>query len=164
MLTKTCLTCSKEKPVTEFHKLKSGRHGVMAHCKSCRKVSQAEKYKERWFHLTCNLKRSFCKKRGISFDLDAEYLESIWTERCPVFGVEFVKHDKTHDYSPALDRIDPSRGYTKGNVVYISARANRIKYDASPEELRKVLDFVEGATTIPEGSTPKRVEAPDTER
>jgi hypothetical protein len=42
----------------------------------------------------------------------------------------------------------PVEGYVVGNVQYISARANRIKYNASPSELRKVLAFMEGATTI----------------
>ena len=37
----------------------------------------------------------------------------------------------------------------------ISSRANRIKYDADAEELKKVLAYVEGATTIPNGSTLK---------
>jgi hypothetical protein len=34
-----------------------------------------------------------------------------------------------------IDKIDPKKGYVKGNVWIISFRANRIKYDASLEEL-----------------------------
>ena len=45
--------------------------------------------------------------------------------------------------------------------MYISARANRIKYDATVEELQAVLDYCKSPTTIPKGSTPKWVEAAD---
>lgn len=43
----------------------------------------------------------------------------------------------------------------KCNVAWISGRANRIKYDASIEELRQIVDWMERVTTIPKGSTIK---------
>ncbi len=48
----------------------------------------------------------------------------------------------SHDASPSLDRLEPTRGYVKGNVAVISYRANRIKTDATAEELQRVLDWV----------------------
>lgn len=146
---KKCNTCSQEKPFESFHKNPRHKFGVDNTCRKCRSKQQAENFKKNWFKQTAILKKSWCKKNNVPFDLDGDYLESIWTDCCPVFGVKFVRHKKSHDYSPALDRFDPAKGYVKGNVVYISARANRIKYDASVEELKKVLAFVEGATTIP---------------
>ena len=64
---------------------------------------------------------------------------------CPVLGIE-IKSNTTNaplDSSPSLDRIDSSKGYIKGNVRIISNRANRIKSDATIEELRKVLEDYE---------------------
>ena len=144
---KECKNCKQLLPLSAYHKAKDKKHGVESLCKSCRKEKAAEMYKENWFHLTTQLKKSFCKSQNIPFDLDAEYLASIWTDTCPVYDVKFVKHDKLHPHSPALDRLDPSKGYVKGNVVYISARANRIKYDATVAELRQLADWFEGATT-----------------
>lgn len=46
-----------------------------------------------------------------------------------------------------LDRLDPKLGYTEGNVAWISARANRIKYDATTTELRQIADWMESVTT-----------------
>jgi hypothetical protein len=43
-----------------------------------------------------------------------------------------------------LDRIDNSKGYTPSNIQVISWRANRIKADASADELRRVLAYMEG--------------------
>ena len=149
MTTKECKKCREEKSLTDFHKNKRHRFGVANVCKLCRNELAAKNYTAKWFQKTCILKKSWCKQRGIPFDLDREYLESIWTDSCPVFNKPFVRHKKGDDFCPALDRINPKEGYVKGNVRYISARANRIKYDASVEELKQVLAYVEGATTIP---------------
>jgi hypothetical protein len=161
---KICIDCHRELPETEFNRNKQTRDKLMKCCKSCLSVRNAENYRKKWFQYAVRLKRSYCKKHGIEFNLTEEYLRKIWTDTCPVFGVPFVRFDKTHCFSPALDRLDPSKGYVQGNVAFISSRANRIKYDATKEELLQVVRFIEGATTIPKGSTPKRVEAPDTER
>jgi hypothetical protein len=45
--------------------------------------------------------------------------------------------------SPSLDRIVPSLGYVPGNVVVVSWKVNRIKCDASVDDLRKIADFYE---------------------
>lgn len=149
MYHKTCKTCHENKPEIEYHKSPTNRDGLNSECKLCRKVKASEDYKKNWFQKVVGLKKSYCKTRGIPFDLDKEYLESIWTDSCPVFDKPFVRHDKRNDMCPALDRVEPTLGYVKGNVRFISARANRIKYDASVEELKQVLVYVEGATTIP---------------
>jgi hypothetical protein len=40
--------------------------------------------------------------------------------------------------SPSLDRIDPSKGYVKGNVWIVSHRGNTIKNDATHDELKAI--------------------------
>ena len=43
--------------------------------------------------------------------------------------------------SPSFDRIDPTKGYVKGNVIIVSNKANVIKSNATVEELERVSSF-----------------------
>jgi hypothetical protein len=47
------------------------------------------------------------------------------------------------DNLPTLDRVDPVCGYVPGNVWVISWRANRLKQDASLDELRMLARALE---------------------
>ncbi len=144
---KVCKLCYVSKPFDCFHRSARQQFGLADHCKPCRKEEAASRYKRDWFHMFCLGKRSYCKTYQIDFDLTSDYLKSIWTDTCPVFGYEFVLGDKAHPACPALDRLDPKKGYVQGNVAFISSRANRIKYDASVNELRRIADWMESATT-----------------
>lgn len=87
------------------------------------------------------------KSIGVAFDIKAEDLEL--PTFCPVLGIPLVFNHGARGYfpdSPSLDRINPSLGYTKGNVRVISARANLLKNDASIDELTKVLEDLRAIT------------------
>lgn len=152
---KKCKICKEEKELTEFTKYQHSKDKLHVMCRPCLSIHKAEDYKKNWFTYQARLKKAECKKKGLDYNISAEYLKSIWTDTCPIYKVPFVRFDKSHSHSPALDRLDPSKGYVKGNLAYISSRANRIKYDATADELKLILDFIEGATTIPKGSTLK---------
>ena len=141
-----CSVCKQTKDNVDFHKAKSGVNGRYSICKSCRKPIESKKYENNKWLYTCRLKKAFCKKHDITFDLTPEYLESIYTDTCPVFGIKF-QGNKCSDFSATLDRIDPSKGYVQGNVCFISHRANRIKYDSSVTELEQILEWYKSATT-----------------
>jgi hypothetical protein len=86
-----------------------------------------------------------CKKRAkkgnLPFDLTIEDLEV--PEKCPILGLELkAGNDSSREISPSLDRIVPELGYVKGNIRVISLRANRLKSDASIEELEAILKYM----------------------
>ena len=159
---KQCIICNELKEYVEFHKNKTNKDGCDNRCKSCRKLKARENYKKDPFCTLARLKKSECKKKGLAYDLDAEYLRSLWTGVCPVTGngITIGNSGAGSHKSGHLDRTIPELGYIRGNVAYISGRINRIKYDATLDELKLIVKYLEGATTIPKGSTLKRVEAP----
>ena len=67
-----------------------------------------------------------------------------WNMICPVLGIELDWFaEKKQENSPSFDRIDPKKGYVKGNVQIISARANRIKNDGLAEEHRLIAAYMD---------------------
>ena len=77
------------------------------------------------------------KKRGLEFNLDE--CDIIIPEVCPLLDIPlYVENGVIGDHSPSLDRIDSSKGYIKGNVWVISARANAIKSNATSDEILQI--------------------------
>ena len=87
--------------------------------------------------------KSRSKERNIEFDLI--YTDIEIPTHCPVLGVE-LKETKGKSgcftNSPSLDRIDPNKGYVKGNIQVISSLANVMKNNANPEQLLAFADWV----------------------
>ena len=89
-----------------------------------------------------NAARARAKKRGIPFDIELGDLN--YPDVCPILGIPLIRRSGSfHQNSPTIDRIDPAKGYTKGNVHVVSFRANRIKWNATLDELRKIVAFLE---------------------
>jgi len=71
---------------------------------------------------------------------------------CPALGIQLnyngiagatpVWKGRT-DASPSIDRIDSIKGYEPDNIQILSWRANRIKNDSTPEELKMIADYME---------------------
>jgi hypothetical protein len=78
------------------------------------------------------------RRGGLPFDIDAT--DIVVPEVCPLLGIRLVAlGGKRTDATPSLDRIDPIKGYVKGNVWVISWRANRLKNDATFQELEAIV-------------------------
>lgn len=81
-----------------------------------------------------NYARRNAKRRGEECSLELK--DIVIPEYCPVLGIKLEPGSHNHqDCSPSVDRIDSTKGYTKDNVWIISARANRIKNNATIEEI-----------------------------
>lgn len=156
---KICVICKKEVSLSNFHKNIINKDGLDCRCKSCKRDKALTKYRQDPFVSLISCKKCESKKKEIPFNLDVEYLRSIWTGTCPIFHIpiEIGREGNGSHKSAHLDRLIPELGYIKGNVNYISGRANRIKYDASLIELKQIANWLEqqleSATTIPSGST-----------
>ena len=83
------------------------------------------------------------KKYNIPFSLLPSDIKI--PEFCPILGIRLDWHDKQggNSNSPSLDRIIPELGYIPSNVHVISKKANLIKTNATPDEIRKVATWLE---------------------
>ena len=92
--------------------------------------------------------RKRAKSKQLDFNIDCEYVRSLVVLSCPILGIPLewsVYREKGVTIlagSPSLDRIDPAKGYVRGNVWIISYKANAIKNNATHEELKLVTKAV----------------------
>jgi hypothetical protein len=87
-----------------------------------------------------DLKRG-ASHRKLEFNLSIQDIWWLFLEqgaRCKLTGVElkFAKSikDKKTEQTASLDRIDPSKGYIKGNVQWVHQTVNFMKQDLTEEE------------------------------
>lgn len=162
---KKCPHCGKLLPLTSFAKSNTSKYGVRSWCKNCvnsnlnpesNKIRCKQYYESVGKELTKQRKenniqlylylsaKARAKQRGEEFSINIE--DIIVPERCPILNIP-LKYNRgiKRDDSYSLDRIDSNKGYIKGNIWVISLRANRIKNDSTPQELRLIADKVEEA-------------------
>jgi len=150
-----CIKCNEDKLESEFdsrapsEKYREGK--VRTECRVCRAKRVRENYlrykQESYFKYRVQRAKRAASTYKVPFDLDAEYLESIWIPICPILGVQLEKlAERTDDNAAELDRFIPSLGYVKGNVAFLSRRANRLKNDATLEELTKITDWMKSVS------------------
>jgi hypothetical protein len=85
------------------------------------------------------------KTKGLEFSLELQ--DIVIPELCPVLGLPLFRGNGSGGMcqnSPTLDRINPALGYVKSNVEVVSWRANRIKSDATLEELESIVRHLRG--------------------
>ena len=95
--------------------------------------------------------KSRSRIKNIEFNLKVE--DIIIPKFCPILNIELIcKNGKSggQKNSPALDRKDSKKGYTKDNIQIISNLANMMKSHASNEELLKFADWIK--KSIPKDS------------
>lgn len=140
MTTKTCVKCKSEKPLNEYGRDRSRPDGISERCKKCRnKYNKNAEEAKIWFnthienHMLAMAKQR-SRKHGVPCDLTLADIKI--PESCPLLGITLFRGSRmSNNNAASLDRIDPTKGYTKDNVWIISKRANLIKNNASLDEL-----------------------------
>ena len=82
-------------------------------------------------------------KRGLSFDLDIDYLWDLFlkqNKKCALTKVDINIVNATISYNyhlntASLDRIDSSKGYEKDNIRWVHKAINHIKSDIDDNDL-----------------------------
>lgn len=143
----TCTKCKQTKPDTEFYNNKTMPRGKTYWCKVCtnhqNNVVQKET-KAKWAARTHQNRRLYrtnehlwkgakarAKELGRDFSISPD--DIIIPEYCPYLKIKLGFTDPNG--FPSLDRIDSSKGYTPDNIQVISLRANKLKSDATIEQM-----------------------------
>jgi hypothetical protein len=140
---KRCRGCDAILHFSEFHKQKQTLFGINNYCKACRHPRSVEHYKTISHEkLIVQRARSRANRSGIPFDITEE--DIFIHDVCPVLGIKLsTPGGKIVDSTPSIDKIIPALGYVKGNVIIISNKANRIKSNATADEIRRVADWLD---------------------
>jgi hypothetical protein len=137
-----CPKCKIPKPQENFYK-RSDEKYYRSYCKDCDKKDYTEfrKKNPHISHLSNAKQRA--KKLNLCFDLDKVWFYENLKDTCPIFKTPFG----SGSFAPSIDRIDSKKGYTKDNCQIISMRANRIKNDATIEELQTIVNYLNNPTS-----------------
>ncbi len=172
LVTFTCDFCKKEaqKPLSEYNRnRKLGRKNFC--CRSCSiKYANAnklhrftDKCREHLLSMCGNRRDEYTgfryilrniRKRFKEVNIDLEYLKNLWDIQkgiCPYTGITLIlptytKHGSFFNRA-SLDRIDSSKGYTKGNVQFVALPINLMKSTKSDIEIKQFLKQISSYTS-----------------
>ena len=153
--TRTCSRCKRPEGEVEFYeRARGGRRG---RCKRCMCKEQrvhrevfASAHPKR---VMLNNAATRARKAGVPFELTESDFEI--PAVCPVLGIPLEPgkgRRGPRDHSPTLDRVIPTRGYVRDNVVVVSWRANRLKSDGTMTELETIVRFYRAAESASNAS------------
>lgn len=158
-----CNGCRHDLPDTAFARDKARATGRRYKCRKCSaneytRWRQTEGYtarlskgrdgraalkavdpKRRWAQMALAASKQRAKASGLPHDLTLEWLLAAARDVCPLLEVNLqYGNTRSHHDSPAVDRIDSSEGYTPDNCWVVSMLANRIKSNATIEQVERV--------------------------
>jgi len=136
---KVCTKCKQSKDISSFIKDKHSKDGVRSECGDCSRLMKRESYKRNHCQQLFRNAKKRAKDKGYVFSITKE--DIIIPDVCPLLGIKImIANGRANDNSPSVDRIIPDKGYTKENIQIVSQRANRIKDNASLEELETIAE------------------------
>jgi hypothetical protein len=78
-------------------------------------------------------------RKGLEFSIEVS--DIVIPKTCPVLGIKLV-WAKGRNACPSIDRRNNDLGYTRENIRVISMKANRLKNNATVEELKAILQYM----------------------
>ena len=140
---KTCSRCSKDKPLTEFHK-KGTYNSVVKYRSDCKKCRKTERRTDlhtvvgKLYHQALDRSRRHSRE----FTIDKAWIQSkIEVGVCEFTKLPFKIRDMGKDaWQPSLDRIDSNLGYTKENTRVVLWCINTLLHEHGDEVINNMLD------------------------
>ncbi len=88
------------------------------------------------------------KKKRLKFDLTIEWARARWTGRCEMTNLPFAATNRQRGggkkggtaFSPSIDRIDNTRGYTQDNCWFVLLAINAAKRENTIDDLYIIME------------------------
>ena len=131
IMTKTCYKCGIPKELTDYYRLRGA-------CKVCRREYRNGLHLNNPIPVMLDAAKLRAKRQNVQYTITAN--DVVIPKVCPILGIPLaVKVGKGGaPNSPSLDKIDPELGYIPGNIQVISNLANRMKNNATLEQMIKL--------------------------
>lgn len=147
---KRCITCEEHKEVVQFKYFKSSMKYSKV-CLYCIEKRKSRKHMKRSITYTIqyrlwNSSRNNAKRFNRLHTIQPHDIPLPTV--CVYLGIELsydMMNRRDTDNKATIDRIDSSRGYTPDNIQVISHLANRMKTNATPQQM---LDFAIGVLRV----------------
>jgi hypothetical protein len=82
-------------------------------------------------------------KRGIPFELTAEWAANRWTGYCELSGIPFdLNNSKSGFYSPSIDKIIPEKGYLPDNSRFVLLAVNTFKFNGTDADVYRTAEAI----------------------
>lgn len=116
------------------------------HPEYVRLISESAKRKHwtsPWRRVVINAKQR-AKKKKLPFDLTFEWAKERWTGFCEISKMPFAPRygGPSGIFSPSLDRIRASEGYTQQNCRFVLMGVNGLKNDGTDEAMYLVAEAI----------------------
>ncbi len=130
---KYCNGCKSHKPLSDFSESAESKSGYAYTCKRCFSAHQ----------MFQNAKKR-CEKEGNTVDFTLEDIKGMVVATCPVFGIPLQYGGRAFNAASAtIDAVDHAIGHIKSNMRIISAKANTIKNNATPDEMKVLIESLQ---------------------
>lgn len=132
--------------INELARIRRAKKGVATKRKATVKVTtQWQRIKEKSkvsvlpvFRDMLSSAKHRAKKVGRKFEIDEDHLCGLWVrqnQQCALTGDSMATEMGAGKDKVSIDRVDPAKGYVKGNIQLVTTVANTLKLDLRQEEL-----------------------------
>lgn len=149
---KRCAKCHLSRPLSCFYRHPQTKDRLDHRCRDCHDMARRQHYYDNPLMRLVNSARASTKTRnargrGHDFDLTVHDLLEHWEEsdrRCYWLGIDLdvTQRHPEKIFNVSIDRIDPTLGYTKDNVVLCSMAGNYLRTRATLEETIEFLKAI----------------------
>ena len=163
---KKCFKCGLWRDLNLFNKNPKTSGGVSKMCRECYNnhpsVIKNEKNRlcrkrraisngdiEYYTKFRASAIKNTAKKKGIVYDIDAKHLYEIWQKQkglCYYTTIPMKSELRQQGFqawdAPSVDRLEPSTGYVRGNVVWCIFAVNSFKQSLNEAKFREMVNYI----------------------